>query len=216
VTRFGPVARSRCRLVMAAGVVVALSVSFAARGQSVGHDWSDPRSSPIWQEYVRWWRAHPGRRLRSVPPPQGVASVREVSLHRTQLYAEPSFTVRFFADGRVEYIGHRGCDSLGPRTGRIDRSEFLLLAQVVQEIGFRDLATVYSEEATEAPAYLFAVEWSDGTRKLVMDHGFTGPRVLWALGMAMERLLDEVEWDPVPSPTPPVGERAVATPAPGG
>ncbi len=166
-------------------------------------------SSPLYREWVAWKKAHPHSAYHQVPDPPGAATVREVSLLVMNVERLPSFTVRFFADGRVEYLGHQNAVSPGRRTGRLDRWHFLSLAELVQELRFSELESAYFAWY-DATTYLFAVEWSDGTRKLVMDQPQVGPRVLWALEMTMERLLDEVEWDQATPPTPTPAREAPA------
>ncbi|HHQ48718.1 MAG TPA: hypothetical protein ENK19_07530 [Acidobacteria bacterium] len=114
---------------------------------------------------------------------------------RTNVGSDPAFTLRLFRGGRVKYIGHSNIEPLGPRAGKISPWYFRQLASLVQEIGYRKMETLYASKFTDLPGYIFVVAWDDGTRKVILDYGFAGPRTLWALGMTLENLLHEIQWD---------------------
>lgn len=110
----------------------------------------------------------------------------------------PVYTVELYDGGEARFTGHACVRPLGTSTGRFDPGRFDLLAELVSEIGFFELADGYASNVTDLSASFIAVSTPDDD-KIVMRY-WAGPARLWALELAIREVVREVTWGgPIPT-----------------
>ena len=105
-----------------------------------------------------------------------------------------SFVVKFFSDGRVDYVGQAMMRNMGPHTGHIQVMDFKKLALLVDEMGFQTMALEYRQPSTTiATKYTSVVR--DGVRRTIANAGDAAPVNLWAIELAARDLVNRIQWD---------------------
>jgi len=122
--------------------------------------------------------------------------VSEISIERTLCFGTcPSYTLRLFSDGRVDYLGQAYAPRVGVRHGRLDPFNFHRLARIVRDIGYFDLSDRYTCDVTDNPTVYTAVTRA-GKRKVIEHYAprSTGPAQLQLFEDAIDAVLPYVEW----------------------
>jgi hypothetical protein len=112
--------------------------------------------------------------------------ITEFGIERTECFGRcPQFTLRLFADGRVEYYGVRNVEHVGKWTGRLPSHYFRKVAHYVAEMQFTELSDTYHSLVTDSPT-VYTTVVIDGVRKTISNEGLAGPPKLWALEELIE------------------------------
>lgn len=122
--------------------------------------------------------------------------ITEISIERTACFgACPTYTLRLFSDGRVEYRGQASVSFIGTREGKLDVWRFRRLARDAEGIGFFQLPDHYSCTVTDQSTVYVAVT-RNGQRKVVEHYApdWSGPAALRLLEQAIDAVQPSIEW----------------------
>jgi hypothetical protein len=128
--------------------------------------------------------------------------VTEIAIERTSCYGFcPTYTLRLFSDGRVEYTGQASVRFVGTRNGKVDEYFFTQLARVAVGIGFFELQDRYTCAVTDNPTVYVAVV-QNGRRKVIEHYApeWNGPSALRLFEDAIDGVQRYVEWSAKESP----------------
>jgi len=129
-------------------------------------------------------------------PYENNTGVTEIAIERTPCYRFcPTYTLRLFSDGRVEYSGQASVRFVGTRRGNLDEYFFARLARAAVGIGFFELKDRYTCGVTDNPTVYVSVAKS-GQRKIIEhyapEHG--GPQALRLFEEAIDAVQQHIEW----------------------
>lgn len=129
-------------------------------------------------------------------PYDNSTGVTEISIERTPCYGFcPTYTLRLFSDGSVEYLGQASVEYVGTRRGKLHEYFFARLARVALGIGFFDMQDRYTCAVTDNPTVYVAVT-KDGRRKVIEHYAaeWNGPHALLLFEDAIDAVHNYVEW----------------------
>lgn len=129
-------------------------------------------------------------------PYEDKTAVTETSIERTACYGFcPTYTLRLFSDGTVEYIGQASVKHVGIRRGKLDEYFFSRLARVAMGIGFFELQDRYTCGVTDNATVYVAVT-RDGRRKVIEHYApeWNGPHALLLFEDAIDAVQPYIEW----------------------
>lgn len=131
-------------------------------------------------------------------PYENNTGITEIAIERTPCYGFcPTYTLRFFSDGRVEFLGQASVKFVGSRRGRLDEHYFTQLARTAVGIGFFELNDRYACGVSDSPTVYVAV--ARGAERKTIEHYapiHTGPAALRLFEEAVDDVLQYVDWSP--------------------
>lgn len=131
-------------------------------------------------------------------PHENNTGISEISIERTSCYGYcPTYTLRLFSDGRVEYTGQASVSHVGVRRGRLDEHFFTQLARAAVGIGFFNLEDRYLCSVTDNPTAFVAVT-RGGERKIIEHYApdWTEPSALRLFEEAIDAVQQHIDWSP--------------------
>lgn len=121
-------------------------------------------------------------------------NIEQVTLERTRCRGKcPVFTISFFSNGKVEYLGKQNVERLGSHSGFIIPSNFKRLAYLIHKLDFFKLEDRYQRAVTDQAALILRVTMG-GNTKSVLVYGDDGPPEFWAIQICIESCSSAVEW----------------------
>lgn len=132
-------------------------------------------------------------------------SITEISIEHTRCYGTcPIYKIILRPDNTAIYIGQKYSDRIG--TYKADIYQFSRISQAVREDGFFALRDSYTEAVTDQPSVITTV--AQGKRRKVVDnHGDTGPQKLWEIQTLIDGAVAQARWTKVSSNTAYPGTR---------
>lgn len=87
----------------------------------------------------------------------------------------PSYTARFYTDGRVEYEGFRYAPVEGQRQLVLNPAVVQELLREAEQIGFRQLDDTYSNGASDMPSTVLSITTAQGTKQVRVEENAPQP-----------------------------------------
>ncbi len=133
-----------------------------------------------------------------IPAPLAVAATERghvlvASLERGPCYGRcPTYAVRVYADGSVEFVGHRFTAVLGAHTGHITPERLAALATAFEVAHFSSLKSEYVNATVTDLPYLTVSDGHKTVRHALGDEH--APAVLVTLEDAIDRAVNISQW----------------------
>jgi Domain of unknown function (DUF6438) len=129
-----------------------------------------------------------------------VESITEIYLARSGDCGGPCpiYSVTLRKDGTASYVGYENVIRPGRHHGKIDSYYFFRLAWLLDSQGFFQMKNEYPEDGTviadASEANVGATR--DGRKKDVWEYTGEGPIELWGIEMAIDAVVNEIQWEP--------------------
>ncbi len=118
-----------------------------------------------------------------------------IEFERTPCYGScPSYAVVLNRDGSATYDGRAFVEREGLHRGEIDIFEFARLSLLIDRFRLGDMDPEYAANWTCDTTAIIRVHDADRVIA-VSDYGRVGPIELWAIQMAIDAVVDRIEWD---------------------
>jgi len=132
-----------------------------------------------------------------------VDSITEIYLARSGHCGGPCpiYSVTLRKDGTAIYTGYENVTRLGTHHGKIHGYYFFRLARLLDSEGFFQMKNAYPDEEDKVRVYSHWTEVSvgatrDGKKKEVWEYQGEGPIELWGIQMAIDAVVNKIEWEP--------------------
>jgi len=169
---------------------VLVAVCFCASGADIG----------VWGEIGQAYSKipHPDVDLPNRPPAAITLTnhgITQIGIERSACYGMcPVYTFVLNRDGTFRYKGEAFVERMGMFTGTIPVYEFNRLAQYLKDSGYMELRDGYGAPGDDGET-VFTTVVMNGTRKVVMDHSYSGPPKLWAMEQLIDHVLVCAKWN---------------------
>jgi hypothetical protein len=142
--------------------------------------------------------AHPSVSLTNLSPGPLMMTnhgITEIGMERGWCYGScPIYTLVLRNDGTFSYTGVKFVQRVGSFTGTVPVYSFNQLAQYIKDSGYMELQDGYGEIGDDLDTVYTTVVMK-GKRKVVMNHGSTGPSKLWGVQQLIDLILaNEATW----------------------